>query len=122
MGLQDAQLAARGPARALGAGEAVPGVGEGDEARAPAVAVGGEHRADAAVAVGVGADDDVVLRMPSSIASRVRRGRQSMARRRSSIGVRVRDIGFPAFPRSAQATPWRSRRQGELLLLKGLLQ
>ena len=31
-----------------------------DEARAAAVAVGGEHRADAAAAVGVGADDDRV--------------------------------------------------------------
>ena len=74
-------------ARALGAGEAVPRAREGDEARAPAVAVGGEHRADAAGAVGVGADDDLVARgCPSSIASRVRSGRQSMARRRSSIG------------------------------------
>jgi hypothetical protein len=33
---------------------------EGHEARPLAVAVGGEHRADPAVAVGVGADDDVV--------------------------------------------------------------
>ena len=38
--------------------EAVPRLGEGDEVRAPAGAVRGEHRADAAVAVGVGAHED----------------------------------------------------------------
>src|SRR3954464_7910771 len=36
-------------------------------------------------------------RMPSRIARRVRTGRQSIARRRSSIGQRARDIGFCAF-------------------------
>src|SRR4051812_8010422 len=40
-------------------------------------------------------------RMPSSIARRVRTGRQSIARRRSSIGDRARDIGF----RASKATP-----------------
>src|SRR6185312_2419413 len=46
---EDAQLAVGGgTAAAAGAGEAVPGLGEGDEVRAPAAAVGGEHRADAA--------------------------------------------------------------------------
>ena len=44
--------------RAVRAGEAVPGPREGEEARAPAAAVGGQHRAHAAAAVGVGADDD----------------------------------------------------------------
>ena len=34
-------------------------------------------------------------RIPSSIASRVRSGRQSMARRRSSTDERVRPIGLP---------------------------
>ena len=37
-----------------------------------------------------------LLRMPVSIASRVRTGRQSIARRRSSTGERARRIGFPA--------------------------
>src|SRR4051812_36694465 len=37
-------------------------------------------------------------RMPSSIASRVRSGRQSMARRRSSIGEWRSDIGCAAVP------------------------
>src|SRR3954463_5161603 len=44
-------------------------------------------------------------RMPSSIARRVRTGRQSIARRRSSIGERARDIGF----RASKATPWPPR-------------
>ena len=44
----------------LALAEAVPGAGEGEEARAAAVAVRGEHRADAAVVVGVGADHDRV--------------------------------------------------------------
>src|SRR3954462_7007539 len=42
-----------------------------------------------------------LLRMPSSIARRVRTGRQSIARRRSSIGERARDIGL----RASEATP-----------------
>src|SRR4051812_23317598 len=37
-----------------------------------------------------------LLRMPSSIASRVRTGRRSIARRRSSIGERARGIGLRA--------------------------
>jgi len=56
---QDAALTARGGAGvAAGAREAIPGMREGEEVGAPAAAVGGEHRADAAVPVGVGADDD----------------------------------------------------------------
>ena len=43
---------------------AVPGAREADEAGAAAVAVRGEHRADAARAVGIGADDDVVSLEP----------------------------------------------------------
>src|SRR3954454_14527267 len=38
-----------------------------------------------------------LARIPSSIACRVRAGRQSIARRRSSIGERARDIGFARF-------------------------
>jgi hypothetical protein len=57
---EDPQLARSGRARLLGAGEGVPGAGEGDEARAATVAVRREHRADAALAVAVGADDDLV--------------------------------------------------------------
>ena len=52
---------ARVAGRTRGAREGVPRAGEREEARAAAVAVRGEHRADAAVAVGVGADDDRVL-------------------------------------------------------------
>src|SRR4051794_34384127 len=60
-----------------------------------------------------------LARMPSSIASRVRMGRQSMARRRSSIGVcAFAPIGCAA----PQATPRPSSRQGVVLLLKGTLQ
>jgi len=58
--LEDAQLAGRRPARAPRGGEAVPGPREGQEARAPAAAMGGQHRAVAAARL-VGADDDVVL-------------------------------------------------------------
>ena len=48
---------------APGGGEGVPGAGEAGEIGATAVAVGGEHRADAAAArVGVGADDDAIPR------------------------------------------------------------
>src|SRR3954468_15938317 len=50
-------------------------------------------------------------RIPSSIARRVRTGRQSIARRRSSIGERARDIGF----RASKATPspprWKAVRR-----------
>jgi hypothetical protein len=56
---QDAALAAgRGASVAPGAREAIPGAREGEEVGASAAAVGGEHRADAAVGVGVGAGDD----------------------------------------------------------------
>ena len=57
---QHAHLSLGGPARALGAGEVVPRAGEGKQGHPPAVAVGGEHRADPAAAVGVGAADDRV--------------------------------------------------------------
>ena len=71
--LERVRARARWPAaagRALGV--AVPGAREAGEVGAAAVAVGGEHRADAAVAVRVGADDDAaVRRIPSSIARRV---------------------------------------------------
>src|SRR3954467_5362409 len=58
-------------------------------------------------------------RMPSSIARRVRTGRQSIARRRSSIGERARDIGF----RASKATPWPPRwkavrRRGKAACMK----
>ena len=57
-----AHLALARAARALaGAGEAVPGAREAAEVGAPAAAVRGEHRAHAAGAVGVGADDDPVV-------------------------------------------------------------
>src|SRR3954464_6689900 len=42
-----------------------------------------------------------LARIPPSIACRVRTGRQSIARRRSSIGERARDIGL----RASEATP-----------------
>ena len=60
---QDEQLTLARPPGPLGGAaalrEAVPRVGKADEVRAPAGAVGGEHRADA-LAIAVGADDDVV--------------------------------------------------------------
>jgi hypothetical protein len=58
--LEHPQLAQRGGPDVVGAREAVPRAGEREEARAAAVAVRREHRADAAGAVGVGADDDRV--------------------------------------------------------------
>ena len=60
--LEGADLAAGGAAglALVGAGEGVPGAGEGAEVGAAAVAVRGEHRADAAALVDVGADDDAV--------------------------------------------------------------
>src|ERR1700691_1882791 len=48
----------RAPRTATGAGEAIPGAREGQEVGAPAAAVRGEHRADAAFAVDIRADDD----------------------------------------------------------------
>src|SRR5947209_8308667 len=58
---QDPQLALAGAARAsVGAGEAVPSAGEGQEVGAPPAAVRREHRAHAAATVGVGTDDDLV--------------------------------------------------------------
>ena len=67
MGPEDEQLALGGPASPGGLlaaeGDAVPRLGERDQARAPTVAVGRQHRADP-LAGGVGADDDVVGREP----------------------------------------------------------
>ena len=59
-GAERAQLAAGRQAGALGVRVAVPGAREAGEAGAPAVSVRGEHRADAAVAIHIGADDDRV--------------------------------------------------------------
>jgi len=56
--LERPQLALRGAADRAGAREGVPRAGERDEAGPAAVAVGGQHRADAAAVVRVGADDD----------------------------------------------------------------
>src|SRR5204862_2307373 len=57
-----AELAvARPPRSPPGTGEAVPGTGEAAEVGPSAAAMGGEHRADAAAAVAVGADDDAVV-------------------------------------------------------------
>src|SRR4029079_19616126 len=58
-------------------------------------------------------------RIPSSMARRVRTGRQSIARRRSSIGERARDIGL----RASKATPpparWKVvRRRGKATCMK----
>src|SRR6478609_2651662 len=58
-------------------------------------------------------------RIPSSMARRVRTGRQSIARRRSSIGERARDIGL----RASKATPpparWKVvRRRGKATGMK----
>ena len=56
---ESADLASSGEAGALGAGVAVPRPREAGEAGAAAIAVRGEHRADAArLAVHIGADDD----------------------------------------------------------------
>src|SRR6476661_6682930 len=46
-------------------------------------------------------------RIPSSIARRVRTGRQSIARRRSSIGERARDIGLRASKATPPPAPWK---------------
>ena len=66
------QLARRGRADRVGARERVPRPGEGEEARAPAVAVRGQHRADPAAAVRVGPDDDRVG--PHAVEHRPSRG------------------------------------------------
>ncbi len=116
---QHAQLAGRGTARALGAGEAIPRVRERDEARAAAVAVRGEHRADPAGAVAVGADDDLVG--ANAFEHRLARAhRQAVDGKAQVVDRRV----VPCSHRvcGPQATPWRSRRQGQVLLLKGTLQ
>src|SRR5207302_9319624 len=61
LGGEDPHLALAGAARATaGAGVSVPSPREAEEIGAAALAMRGEHRADAALAVGVGADDDVV--------------------------------------------------------------
>src|SRR5262249_20623636 len=63
---KDEQLAVGCLARAAARlREAIPRAGEADEVGAAAVAVGGEHRAHAAGAVRVRADDDVVLADPA---------------------------------------------------------
>src|SRR4051795_10101028 len=57
--------------------------------------------------------------IPSSIARRVRTGRQSMARRRSSIGERARDIGFRASKATPLAPRWKAvRRRGKAACMK----
>src|SRR3954462_12878454 len=59
------------------------------------------------------------VRIPSSIARRVRTGRQSMARRRSSIGERARDIGFRASKATPSAPLWKAvRRRGKAACMK----
>jgi hypothetical protein len=85
---QDAALAAGGSASvASSVREAIPGAGEGEEVGAPAAAVGGEHRADAAVFVGVGADDD-----PLGVANALKHGgaggeRQAVDRQAQRLDV-----------------------------------
>jgi hypothetical protein len=64
VGLERSELAPGRRPRPLGASEAIPGAGEGDEARAPAAAMRGEHRAHAASAIGVRPDDDLVRADP----------------------------------------------------------
>ncbi len=60
-GAERAHLAAGGAARTLGAGVGVPGAGEVGDGSAGAVAMGGEHRADAPRGgVDVSADDDAI--------------------------------------------------------------
>src|SRR3954469_7410524 len=59
---EDAQLAWRDAPDRLGLRERVPRAREAEEARAAALAVRGEHRADAAAAVRIGAGDDRVGR------------------------------------------------------------
>src|SRR3954454_14047297 len=51
-------------------------------------------------------------RMPSSIACRVRTGRQSIARRRSSVGERARDICLRASEAPPPRAGWADRRGG----------
>ena len=93
-----AHLALGRPAGAAArAGEAVPGAREAAEVGAAAAAVRGEHRADAAPAIGVGADDDPVVAVacPSSIATRVSYGRQST--------TLPQPLGLPALARRTVA-------------------
>src|SRR3954469_13221463 len=60
-----------------------------------------------------------LLRMPSSIARRVRTGRQSIARRRSSIGERARDIGLRASKATPSSPRWKAvRRRGKAACMK----
>ena len=74
---------------AAGAGEAVPGLGEGEEVGAPAAAVGGQHRADAAMLVDVGADDDPLVGRagPRASLSRVATGMQSIGKAQALDGA-----------------------------------
>src|SRR4051812_14935464 len=58
-------------------------------------------------------------RMPSSIARRVRTGRQSIARRRSSIGERARGIGLRASKTTRPPARWKvERRRGKADCMK----
>src|SRR3954454_23151051 len=60
-----------------------------------------------------------LARIPSSIARRVRSGRQSIARRRSSIGERARDIGLRAFKATPRRARWEApRRRGKAACMK----
>src|SRR3954464_12649792 len=57
--------------------------------------------------------------IPSSIARRVRTGRQSIARRRSSIGERARDIGLRASKATPSSPRWKAvRRRGKAACMK----
>ena len=105
-----AQLAARRAATRSRAGEAVPRAREGEQARAPAVAVRGEHRADAAVG------------------RRCRRRRRSGSRgrpRASPAACARQAVDGPPQPvigsRAIRARHGRRRRAKRLLLLKGSL-
>ena len=81
-----------------GARVAVPGAGEAGEAGAPAVAVRGQHRADAAAAVGVAADDDRVA--PRSRRASPAWSRAACSRWRCAAGARV-GVGVSCVPRSS---------------------
>src|SRR3954464_8733069 len=57
--------------------------------------------------------------IPSSIARRVRTGRQSIARRRASIGERARDIGLRASKATPSSPRWKAvRRRGKAACMK----
>jgi hypothetical protein len=87
LALEHADLAAGGAADAARAGEAVPRAREREQRRAAAVTMGGEHRADAAVVVGVGADDDRVG--PDAVEHRLARGHRQGVDGAAEVGDRV---------------------------------